>query len=108
MMFPVASTQKPLNREPTPAQMKKVWNLLADYVEAPNANALALSKAWQIVAYNYTVPQAAVPDGYVMVPVEPTKAMIEAGIAERQKNRSNMNPWHVYKAMLTASKDGQS
>ena len=38
-----------------------------------------------------------------LVPVEPTREMIEAGISERQKNRANINPYDAYKAMLAAA-----
>lgn len=43
-----------------------------------------------------------IPDGWKLVPVEPTKEMIDAGL---RKNASNPHPWcpAVYRAMLAAS-----
>lgn len=49
-------------------------------------------------AYLYTHPAPGVPDGYVLVPIVPTKEMLEAGDAE--------DHWHtelIYAAMLAAS-----
>jgi hypothetical protein len=44
----------------------------------------------------------AVPDGFVMVPVEPTKAMLTAGIAEFCGPRHSIEG--AYRAMLAAAK----
>lgn len=42
-------------------------------------------------------------DKWAVVPKVPTEAMREAGIEERRKDRANINPYHVYAAMLAAA-----
>lgn len=38
-----------------------------------------------------------------LVPVEPTKEMLEAGSREHTKNPTNANPYHKYAAMIAAA-----
>lgn len=56
----------------------------------------------------YTVPLCAIPPGYKLVPVEPTEAMLEAGMdAPRKDSDTFLCVWRedvakVYKAMIAA------
>jgi hypothetical protein len=56
----------------------------------------------------YTAPQPAIPEGYVLVPVEPTAGMIEAGresliLGDFKKVKNNYE--RIYKAMLAAKEN---
>lgn len=44
-------------------------------------------------------PPAAVPDGWVLVPCEPTPAMVEAGWIDKE----DVNPDDIYRAMISAA-----
>ena len=56
-----------------------------------------------------------VPDGWKLVPVEPTEAMIDKGIAEHRCEQgdpwygsdplSDTDCWHIYVAMISAAPD---
>lgn len=42
---------------------------------------------------------------YKLVPIEPTDEMYSAGVKERIRNRSNINPYQTYAAMIDAATD---
>ncbi len=48
-------------------------------------------------------PSVAVPEGWKLVPIEPTDEMRAAGHMERDRSPTNRNPYHVWRAMLTAA-----
>lgn len=55
----------------------------------------------------YTHPAPAVPDGYVKVPVEPTRAMLDAAIKTpcQYDTEQDQDYINMYKAMIAASKE---
>ena len=69
---------------------------LADYLHGPSP-----AEAWsRLRAHLATVPS--VPDGWVMVPVEPTREMLNAG--EFRKYRDEYEPEaDAYRAMIAAA-----
>ena len=55
-----------------------------------------------------TAPQAPiVPDGYALVPVEPSAAMVDAGV-KHENWSSYTNVRAIYRAMLAAAKQGET
>jgi hypothetical protein len=60
------------------------------------------NETWGVFGPSARVSASTVSDGYVMVPVEPTKRMIEDAYAVWQSSRSDFAA--VYKAMLLAAR----
>lgn len=54
------------------------------------------------------LPGGVVPDGYVLVPKEPTEAMVLAGAVGQGKGWRTDSPRNTYRAMLSASPKGSS
>jgi hypothetical protein len=52
-----------------------------------------------------STPQMVVPEGYVLVPAEPTRAMLDAAIATPCAEDQDEDYVNMYKAMLSAGKE---
>ena len=75
--------------------MSREFNLWyqENYVDFHNSQYKAAKAAWG----------ARVPEGYVLVPKEPTERMIEAGIMLHSQFNSSVP--HVYNAMIEAAQE---
>ena len=47
------------------------------------------------------------PEGYVLVPVEPTDAMARAALSEALKNSVQINGCNYYRVMIAAAQEGK-
>jgi hypothetical protein len=58
-----------------------------------------------VVQVLQATPQPVVPEGYVLVPAEPTRAMLDAAIATPCAEDQDEDYVNMYKAMLSAGKE---
>jgi hypothetical protein len=85
----------------------KEWQALGEFLGAMHAKGLdgAKMRAAMLQTLGINSQPAQMPDGYVLVPVEPTLEMIDAGQdVEDLYRRGTPDTWgKVYRAMLAAA-----
>jgi hypothetical protein len=87
------------------------WGLRND-----DGHNLSMDDTDEIAEYIVTrTPQPVVPEGYVLVPVEPTEAMLRAGLGWREvdpdeqiRNKEADMCSRIWQAMLSAAKGGEA
>ena len=91
------------NLETLPAEVHEAINTYAAYYAEHHKLGMGVRNDMQYiasVALRFAAPQPAVPEGYALVPVEPTPEMIDAYLANNAKFHSAKSDWA---AMLSAA-----